>query len=168
MRLRRALVSHLVLLLGATASIAQLTPTITREWRRIGNTAPVMSVAISPDGNTIVSGSEDRSIGVWGLHDGLLRRTLAGHTGSVSSVAISPDGKTIVSGSMDGTIKLWDLADGAPLRTLTADLFVIGVAVSPDGSTIISGSYDNTIKVWNLADGALLRTLPVPVYRLAT
>ncbi len=67
----------------------------------------VHSVAISPDGRTVVSGSADKTIKVWDLASGSLKATLTGHSGWVFSVAISPDGRTVVSGSWDKTIKVW-------------------------------------------------------------
>jgi WD40 repeat protein len=67
----------------------------------------VNSVAISPDGQTIVSGSVDGTIKLWNLHTGEFRRTLQGHSAPVNCVAISPDGKTIVSGSNPGEMIVW-------------------------------------------------------------
>ena len=71
-----------------------------------GHTDVVRSVCISNDDTTIVSGSDDNTIRIWGI-DGTLIRTLSGHTNGVYSVCISSDGRTIVSGSMDNTIKIW-------------------------------------------------------------
>lgn len=67
----------------------------------------VFCFAISPDRQTIVSGSKDKTIKVWHLETGQLIKTLEGHSASVKSVAISPDRQTIVSGSADNTIKIW-------------------------------------------------------------
>jgi WD40 repeat protein len=67
----------------------------------------VYSVPISPDGQTLVSGSIDKTIKVWRLSDGELLRTLSGHQDLVISVAISPDGQTLASGGYDQTIKVW-------------------------------------------------------------
>ncbi len=70
----------------------------------------VLSIAISPDGQTLVSGSGssgDSTIKVWQLSTGQELRSLTGHSGYVYSLAISPDGQTMISGSGDSTIKIW-------------------------------------------------------------
>jgi len=125
-----------------------------------GHSDLVISVAISPDGQTLVSGSSDKTIKIWNLATGDLIRTLSGHSYSVWSVAISPNGKTLVSGSSDKTIKIWNLATGNLIRTLSGhSSLVSSVAISPDGQTLVSSSGDKTIKIWNLATGNLIRTL---------
>ena len=126
----------------------------------IAHSGYLYSVAISPDGQTLASGSDDHTIKLWNLSNGELLRTLTGHSGSVLSVAISPDGQTLASGSKDEKIKLWNLSNGELLRTLTDhSYYVRSVAISPDGQTLASGSGDQTIKLWNLSNGELLRTL---------
>jgi len=72
-----------------------------------GHTSDVNSVAISPNGKYIVSGSYDDTIKLWDINTGELIRSFKGHKGDVNSVAISPNGKYIISGSSDKTIKLW-------------------------------------------------------------
>jgi WD40 repeat protein len=67
----------------------------------------VNSVAISPDGQTLASGSEDRTIKLWNAATGAVITTLSGHSRGVSAVAFSPDGQTLASGSWDKTIKIW-------------------------------------------------------------
>ncbi len=125
---------------------------------------PVYSVAISPDGHTLVSASQDKTIKLWSLPDGALLQTLTGHTAWIDAVAISPDGRTLASGSYDKTIKLWSLPDGALLNTLTGHTSGVGaVAISPDGRTLVSASADLTIRLWSLPDGALLKTLATEV-----
>ena len=74
-----------------------------------GHTHFVTSVAFSPDGNQIVSGSWDWSVRVWDAKTGEQLRELQGHTNYVKSVAFSPDGKQIVSGSVDQSVRVWDI-----------------------------------------------------------
>ena len=72
-----------------------------------GHESAVDCVAISPDGQTLASGSSDQTIKLWNLKTGDLLCTLTGHKGSVWSVAFSPDGQMLASSSEDQTIKLW-------------------------------------------------------------
>ncbi|NJM74339.1 MAG: hypothetical protein HC862_32210 [Scytonema sp. RU_4_4] len=74
-----------------------------------GHSSYVWSVAFSPDGKTIASGSWDNSIKLWDVATGKELKTLKGHSSEVQSVAFSPDGKTIASGSRDKTVILWNL-----------------------------------------------------------
>ncbi|HCB55707.1 TPA: hypothetical protein DEP26_01865, partial [Candidatus Uhrbacteria bacterium] len=83
-----------------------------------GHTGWVRSVAFSPDGKWIVSGSYDCTIKIWNRETRECVRTLKGHTDWVRSVVFSPDGKWIVSGSDDSTIKIWNVETGECVRTL--------------------------------------------------
>ena len=85
------------------------------EWSNVftGHKAWVTSVAITPDGQTIVSGSADQTVRLWDRAGEPLGPPLTGHKAPVTSVAITPDGQTIVSGSADQTVRLWDRA-GSP------------------------------------------------------
>ena len=118
-----------------------------------GHLSPVNSVAISPDGKYIVSGSIDKTIKIWDIKTGECLKTLEGHSLSVESVAISLDGKYIVSGSRDTTIKIWDIKTGECLNTLEGHRYdVNSVTISQDGKYIVSGSYE-TIKIWDIKTG---------------
>ncbi|QJB43342.1 hypothetical protein HGD76_02975 [Dolichospermum flos-aquae CCAP 1403/13F] len=125
-----------------------------------GHSDSVWSVAYSPDGQTLASGSDDKTIKLWNVKTGNLLQTLSGHSDMVISVAYSPDGQTLASGSYDNTIKIWDVKTGNLLQTLSGhSRSVWSVAYSPDGQTLASGSWDNTIKIWDVKTGNLLQTL---------
>ncbi|HEY44318.1 MAG TPA: WD40 repeat domain-containing protein, partial [Anaerolineae bacterium] len=74
-----------------------------------GHSYQVNSVAFSPDGTLLVSGSGDHKVRLWRVEDGVWSHTLVGHDDDVNSVAFSPDGSTIVSGSEDGIVILWGI-----------------------------------------------------------
>ena len=113
------------------------------------NTGYVESVAYSPDGQTLASGSWDGTVRLWDVATGTLRNTLTGHTDDVNSVAFSPDGSTLASGSSDQTIGLWDVATGTLRNTLTENTHrIYSVAFSPDGNTIATASDDGTVLLW--------------------
>ncbi|MDY7007597.1 MAG: protein kinase [Cyanobacteriota bacterium] len=121
---------------------------------------PVWSIAASPNGRIIASGSTNGNIQLLHLRSGKNLGKLSGHDGPVWSVAVSPDGRTLVSSSSDSTIKIWNIYSGTLKNTLYGHLKdVFSVAISPDGNTIASVSKDKTIKLWDLNSGLLLYTL---------
>ena len=125
----------------------------------IGHTNSVDSVVFSPDGQTLASGSGDKTIRLWNPKTGRLLRTLTGHTSGIWSVSFSPDGQTLASGGRD-TVRLWDVNTGEHLRTLTGHTgYVYSVSFSPDGQTLASGGRDDTVRLWNVNTGERLRTL---------
>ena len=142
------------------SGLPELTPqNISLDKTLSGHEQDVQSVAITPDGEEIISGSFDGTIKIWNLKTGKLIQTLTGHSDAgelISSIAISPDGKTLVSSSNSygGTIKIWDLSNGVLLETLKEQgVGVSVVAISPDSSLLASGGDDGTIKLWNLEIG---------------
>ncbi len=125
-----------------------------------GHSNAIWCVAFSPNDQTLVSGSADKTIKVWNLDTGQMRRTLVGHSDIVRSVTFRPNGQVLVSGSGDKTIKIWNVQTGKLIRTLTGHSGPVwSVAISHDGQTLVSGSEDKTIKIWNLSTGKLIRTL---------
>ncbi|RUR83519.1 WD40 repeat domain-containing protein [Chlorogloeopsis fritschii PCC 9212] len=126
-----------------------------------GHIGKITSLAISPDGQIIVSGSADKTIKLWDLNTGKSIRTLNENVGEVSSVAISPDGNFLAIGSCQhpkSNVKVWHLATGKLLHTLLGHQKPVNfVTISPDGLILASGS--NKIKIWNLHKGDRICTL---------
>ena len=115
----------------------------------------VMSVAFSPDGARIASGSIDNTVRVWDVGTGRPVGQPMRHDDQVMSVAFSPDGVRIASGSLDSTVRVWDAGTGRPVgQPMRHDQGVLSVAFSPDGARIASGGIDKTVRLWNADAGS--------------
>ena len=118
------------------------------------------SVAFSPDGKTLASGSQDGKVQLWDVTTGKHKATFTGHFTGITSVAFSPDGKTLASGSDDFTVRLWDVTTGKHKATLgPQSSSVTHVAFSPDGKTLASASRDGTVRLLEADTGKHKATL---------
>ena len=115
-----------------------------------GHIDSIKSVAITPDGKTIISGSADKTIKLWDINSRMCIKTLNGHTDSILLIAITLDGKTIISGSNDKTIKFWDIQSGECINTLEGHYSgVSSIVIAPDEKTIISNGSNYAITLWD-------------------
>jgi predicted NACHT family NTPase len=124
-----------------------------------GHVRAVTSVAVSPDGKRILTGSMDRTAKVWDALEGKELFTLFGHAQWIWAVAFSPDGQRLATGSRDGTAMIWDAANGDLLLTCKGHSSeVSAVAFSPDSRRVLTGSSDRTARVWDATTGRELMT----------
>ncbi len=110
-------------------------------------------VAFSPDGNRLVSGSEDDSIRIWDASNGKLSRTLK-KAGGVRAVGFNRDGRRLVSSGDDRRARVWDPATGKELLVLPEHNDCVScVAVSPDDQMIATADSSGPVRLWNATTG---------------
>ncbi|XP_006832388.1 PREDICTED: notchless protein homolog 1 [Chrysochloris asiatica] len=148
-----------------------------------GHSEAVISVAFSPTGKYLASGSGDTTVRFWDLSTETPHFTCKGHRHWVLSISWSPDGKKLASGckngqillweplhvnpecrylassSKDGSVRVWDTTAGRCERILTGHTQSVTCLRWGGDGLLYSASQDRTIKVWRAHDGVLCRTL---------
>ncbi len=123
----------------------------------------IVGLTFSPDGNTLVSATSEKSLLLWDVNNREIKAEFRGHTGNIQSLVFSPDGKTIATsaGWNDKTVRIWDVESGEVISILIDGTEEISsLAFSPDGKTLATGakSEDSLIKLWDVATGTLKTT----------
>lgn len=149
-----------------------------------GHTVTVESISFSKDGKMLASGSRNRTIRLWDVPKGELRKTLIGHLGDVAmgelrktfgnigqstKVLLSGDGKTLAGASHNGTILLQDVVTGELLHSIKGHKDrVNSISFSWDGKMLASagGPQDKTVRIWDVATGELRHTLTEHVHEV--
>jgi len=114
-----------------------------------GHEAAPASIAWSPDGTTIASGSEDRKVRLW---DVARRETIGAsweHPAAVTAVTFSPDGSRVAAGTKDGSVHVWEVKGGKSLYVIPSDgKAVHALAFAPDGGALAVGYHESGIRVF--------------------
>lgn len=119
-----------------------------------------MTAAFSPNGQYVVTASEDKTANIWEVSSGKVLNVLKGHKKSVNSVIFSSDGQYIVTASEDKTARLWEASSGKTLHILKGhEKRIVHAAFSPDGQIVITASSDKTARIWRVIDGTLIKEL---------
>ena len=123
-----------------------------------GHTGAVAAVAVTSDGRTLVSVGNDKTVRLWDVGTGKLRKVLEGHTDWVGSLVLTRDGGRAVTAGGDNTIRVWDIRGQKELKSLEGHTVAVrALALAADGRTLISGAGDKTCRAWDLTTGTELK-----------
>lgn len=126
----------------------------------MGHSNYVYSVAFSPKGNMLVSGSFDEAVFLWDVRSGRVMRNLPAHSDPVGGVDFLRDGSMVCSCANDGLIRIWDSGTGQCLKTLVDEgrRPVTAVRFTPNGKFVLAWTLDNCIRLWRYIEGVCVKT----------
>ena len=126
----------------------------------LGHHNYIYSLAFSPKGNMLVSGSYDEAVFLWDVRTTRIMRSLPAHSDPVGGVDFVRDGTLVVSCAGDGLIRVWDTATGQCLRTLVHEDHapVSSVRFSPNGKFVLAWTLDSCVRLWNYVEGRCVKT----------
>jgi len=141
------------------AAVSMKTITVTKAGKTVATLTPKYaptSVALSPDGTTVVVGGDDNAVYVYGVSGSSLseKKKLAEHRGPITAVRYSPDGKNLASSDKSRNIMVWDTSSWEPKQKgwgVFHTATIQALAWSTDSNLLASGSVDSHVIVWNLS-----------------
>ncbi len=145
----------------AQAQLSEVAYTPGTVRRFAGHTDLVGNVVVSPDGQTMLSASEDNTMLFWDLKTGQILKKFEGHTSAVNDVAFSPDGQTAASISNEMGV-IWDVQTGRVIGQF-ADQNFSRIAFHPDGRSMVTSSWDDRASFiqWDVHSGEVMQRFKV-------
>ncbi|EXJ95371.1 hypothetical protein A1O1_00492 [Capronia coronata CBS 617.96] len=126
----------------------------------VGHSNYVYSLAFSPKGNMLVTGSYDEAVFLWDVRAGRVMRSLPAHSDPVGGVDFLHDGTMVCSCAGDGLIRIWDSGSGQCLKTLVDEdrRPVTSARFTPNGKFVLAWTLDNSIRLWRYTEGTCVKT----------
>lgn len=128
-----------------------------------GHKDRVSCLALSPSGQTLISGSKDQTIKFWDLRTKKIRRTLDGqfdgHLNEITTIAVSPDNRFLLSCDLDNSLKVWDINHARVIKNISFSANVTCLAINPHGQLFCSGGLEPQIRIRNIKDGQVIRSI---------
>lgn len=122
----------------------------------VGHTSGVYRISWSPDGNKIVSCSNDLTLRIWSVETGNSIKILKGHTNDLRAVEFAPNGTWIASGGADSTLRIWDASSGNCIKTFPQQDHIRSVSWHPDGDKLAFSGRNTTLKILNVTTGEVI------------
>lgn len=143
---------------GGSSAAARPVASIPGSTVLTGHADRLMDVAISSDGNRVLTCGWDATVRLWDFATGAQLACLRDHKEFVGAVAFAPDGRTAASGGGDQVIRIWDLEKGIVMHRLHGHSFTVhALQFSADGSRLLSGSGDSTVQLWDVRTGKRIK-----------
>lgn len=117
-----------------------------------GHTGDVMSLSVSPDMRSFVSGACDASAKLWDIRDGMCKQTFSGHESDINAIVFFPSGFAFTTGSDDATCRLFDIRADQEIGMFSHDNIICGitsVSFSKSGRLLLGGYDDFNCNIWD-------------------
>ena len=135
-----------------------------------GHSRKIHAVAFSPDGQRLVSGSDDWTCRLWdveaGTHIATLEHIIDRNRSPVTEVAFSPNGELLATAGVD--VKLWEVSTQNEIETLQHNEWVVALAFSPNGELLATGDNQGRVKVWSIQERKVIAQLEGDTVRVDT